>query len=148
MSTDVKENLKKFLVFRLDNEEYGIDIQKISTINEMKNKITRVPHTASYIKGVINLRGDIIPIIDMRLKLSIPEAEYTPETRVIIVKIDEITVGFIVDEVNEVVEFDEDSIENISCLNDSLKQDYLLGVGKIDQRIIMLIDLEKFIMAD
>ncbi|NTV88867.1 MAG: purine-binding chemotaxis protein CheW [Clostridiales bacterium] len=140
------EEIKKYLVFKLGNEEYGVDIQKISTINEMENTITRVPKTASYIKGVINLRGEIIPIIDMRAKFSLPAVDYTEDTRVIIVKIEEVTIGFIVDAVNEVVELGEDSIESITGLSASLTQDYLLGVGKIEQRIVTLLNLEKFFM--
>ncbi len=137
------EETKKYLVFKLGKEEYGVDIQKISTINEMENKITRVPKTEKYIKGVINLRGEIIPIIDMRTKFSLPQIDYTEDTRVIIVKIEETTIGFIVDAVNEVVEFGEESIESITGLSTSLTQDYLMGVGKIDQRIVTLLNLEK-----
>jgi purine-binding chemotaxis protein CheW len=145
---DIKiDEAKKYLVFKLGKEEYGVDIQKISTINEMENTITRVPKTADYIKGVINLRGEIIPIVDMRLKFNLPQIEYTEDTRVIIIKIEETTIGFIVDAVNEVVELNDEDIESISGIGSSFAQDYLIGVGKIEQRIVTLLNLEKFIMT-
>lgn len=137
--------LKKFLVFKLGNEEYGIDIQKITTIIEKDMNIARVPKTPVFLKGVINLRGEIIPIIHLRRRFGLPEIEDTEETRIIIVKLDEIAIGLIVDAVAEVVELDEESIENVTNFGGVLSAEYLFGVGKINGRIVTLLNLDKLI---
>lgn len=138
--------LRKFLVFNLSTEEYGIDIQKITTIIEKDMSIARVPKTPAYLKGVINLRGEIIPVINLRRRFNLADGEDTEETRIIIVKFEEIVVGLIVDSVAEVVELDEDSIENITNIAGELSLDYIMGVGKVEGRIITLLNLEKLIL--
>lgn len=135
---------RQFIVFKLDREEYGVDTQKITTIVRMST-ITRVPKTPSYIKGVINLRGEIIPIMDLRTKFSLQEIGETEDTRIIIVKIDDILMGIIVDAVAEVVEFDEESVEQINSFNNDFTSDYLYGVGKLDGRIITLLNIDKLV---
>jgi purine-binding chemotaxis protein CheW len=135
---------RKFLTFRLGAEEYGIDIRKITTIIEKEMAIARVPKTPDYLKGVINLRGEIIPVMSLRKRFSVEEIEYTEETRIIIVKIEEITIGLIVDAVSEVIEFEDESIESISNIG-GLTTEYILGVGKKDGRIVTLLSLEKLI---
>jgi purine-binding chemotaxis protein CheW len=139
------EELRKFLVFRLSTEEYGIDIQKITTIIEKDMNIARVPKTPDFMKGVINLRGEIIPVINLRRRFGLADGEDTEETRIIIVKYDEIVVGLIVDSVAEVVELGDDSIENITNIAGNLSLDYIMGVGKVEGRIITLLNLEKLI---
>lgn len=138
--------VRKFLVFKLGNEEYAIDIQKITTIIEKDMNIARVPKTPVYLKGIINLRGEIIPVMNMRRKFNLTEEDDTEETRIIIVKLNDIAVGLIVDSVAEVVELDDDSIENITNIAGALSFDYIMGVGKIDGRIITLLHLEKLII--
>lgn len=138
-------DLKKFLVFRLENEEFGIDIQKITTIIEKDMSIARVPKTPDYLKGVINLRGEIIPIISLRKKFGLPDLGQTEETRIIIIKLEELVIGLIVDSVAEVVEFGDSTIENITSFGNLLSTDYLTGVGKIDGRIVTLLNLEKMV---
>ncbi len=145
MDEMIATDLRKFLVFRLGNEEYGIDIQKITTIIEKDMAIARVPKTPVFLKGVINLRGEIIPVIDLRKKFGLPDAEYTEETRIIIVKLEEIAVGLIVDSVAEVIELGEDSIENVTNFGGMLSAEYLYGVGKVNGRIVTLLNLEKLI---
>lgn len=137
--------LRKFLVFRLSTEEYGVDIQKITTIIEKDMNIARVPKTPDFMKGVINLRGDIIPVINLRKRFNLADGEDTEETRIIIVKLDEIIVGLVVDSVAEVVDLDDDSIENITNIAGDLSLDYIMGVGKVEGRIITLLNLEKLI---
>lgn len=137
--------LRKYLVFKLGNEEYGIDIQKITTIIEKDMSIARVPKTPAFLKGVINLRGEIIPVISLRTRFGLSDIEDTEETRVIIVKLEEITIGLIVDAVAEVIEFGEDSIENVSNFGAILSAEYLTGVGKIDGRIVTLLNMEKLV---
>ncbi len=148
MDEMITTDLKKFLVFKLGNEEYGIDIQKITTIIEKDMNITRVPRTPGFLKGVINLRGEIIPIIHLRKKFGLSEIEDTEETRIIIIKLDEIAVGLIVDAVAEVIELDEDSIENVTNFGGVLSAEYLHGVGKINGRIVTLLNLEKLIRLE
>lgn len=137
--------LRKFLVFRLCTEEYGIDIQKITTIIEKDMNIARVPKTPAFMRGVINLRGDIIPVINLRKRFNLVDGEDTEETRIIIVKFDEIIVGLVVDSVAEVIDLDDDSIENITNIAGDLSLDYIMGVGKVAGRIITLLNLEKLI---
>lgn len=137
--------MKKFLVFRLSTEEYGIDIQKITTIIERDMSIARVPKTPDFIKGVINLRGEIIPIINLRKRFNLVEEADTEETRIIIIKLDEIVIGLIVDSVAEVIELGDDSIENITNIAGDLSLDYINGVGKVGDRIITLLNLEKLV---
>lgn len=135
---------KQFVVFRLGQEEYGVDIQKVTTIEQVKH-ITRVPKTPAFIKGVINLRGDIIPIMDLRKRFNLAEVDNTEDTRIIIIKLDEVFVGIIVDSVAEVLQLTEDSIENITNFSNDLSLDYLLGVGKVNDRIVTLLNIEKLV---
>jgi purine-binding chemotaxis protein CheW len=136
---------KQFLIFRLAKEEYGVDIRTVTTIIENDMPITRVPRTPDYIKGVINLRGEIVPILDLRKKFNLPDAETTSEARIIIVKIDDMAIGFIVDSVAEVIQLAEESIETVSNFSSDLSLDYISGVGKVDGRIVTLLNLEKLI---
>ncbi len=136
---------KRYLVFRLGDEEYGIDIHKITTIIEKDMNIARVPKLPPFLKGVINLRGEIVPIISLRLKFDMSEDVFDAETRIIIVKMDEISAGLIVDSVAEVMELDEESTESISNIAANLSVDYITGVGKADGRIITLLNLENLV---
>lgn len=133
---------EKYLVFRLDSEEYGIDIEKIATIVEKNMAIARVPKTQDFIKGVINLRGEIIPVMSVRKRCGMDEIDYNEDTRIIIVKIGEIVLGLIVDAVSEVITFDEGSMENILNIC-SLSTEYVFGIGKKDDRIVTLLNLDK-----
>ena len=137
--------VKKYLIFKLGNEEYGIDIHKITTIIEKEMSIARVPKTPSYLKGVINLRGEIIPIMSLRLKFQLAEDVLNEDTRIIIIKLDEISVGFIVDSVAEVLDLAEDATESIANIAGELSLDYITGVGKANGRIITLLNLEKLV---
>lgn len=135
---------KKFLTFRLGSEDYGVDIRKITTIIEKDMTIARVPKTPDYIKGVINLRGEIFPVMSLRKRFSMEEIEYNEETRIVIVKIDELIIGLIVDSVWEVIEFEDEAIESIANIG-GMTTEYILGVGKKDGRIVTLLSLEKLI---
>lgn len=139
---------KKYLIFRLGDDEYGIDIHKITTIIEKDMSIARVPKLPAFIKGVINLRGEIIPVISLRLKFGMDRDVDTPDTRIVIIKLDEITAGLIVDSVAEVIELDEESTESIANISGELSMDYITGVGKAQGRIITLLNLEKLISLE
>lgn len=130
----------QYIVIQLGDEQYGIDIKFISNIVRMQ-KITRVPKVTNYIKGVINLRGEVIPIISLRLKMGLPEDEITKKTRIIILKMDQHeSIGILVDEVKEVVTLDEEHIEKVSYDKDD-KSKFLSGVGKYDGKLISLLEI-------
>ncbi|NGZ75484.1 chemotaxis protein CheW [Saccharibacillus alkalitolerans] len=131
----------KVIVFALGNEEYGIDVDKVRTIERMM-PITRVPKTYSFIKGVINLRGVVIPVIDLRGRFNLEETEYNDQTRIIIVAVGEMEVGFIVDAANDVVDLDRDSIDSPPEVVGGVKAKYLDGVAKVgDDRLLIMLNL-------
>lgn len=138
-------NTKQYLGFKLGREEYGVDIQMITSIIEKNMKIARVPKAPKYILGVINLRGEIIPVMDTRMRLQLSTVEDTENTRIIIVKVEEIVIGMVVDSVAEVIELDDDSIEGLSTFSSDITMDYISGVGKVDNRIVTLLNLENLI---
>lgn len=135
--------VKKCLIFNLSDEEYGIDIHKITTIIEKKMNITRVPKTPCYVNGVINLRGEIIPIVSLRIKFGLCEDAFNEETRIIIIKLDDVSVGLIVDSVAEVLELSEDDTESMANITGDQSVEYIAGIGKANGRIITLLNLEK-----
>ena len=132
----------KYLTFRLTKEEYGIEILKVREIFGMQ-EITSVPGVPEYVKGVINLRGRIIPVIDLRLKFGFEEAEYNKETCIIVVSINEILVGIIVDTVSEVVDIPGDDIEQSPSFGAETPTEYLLGMGKVKEHVVILLNVEK-----
>lgn len=145
MADSIVAEAKRYLIFRLGDEEYGIDIHKITTIIEKDMNIARVPKLPPFLKGVINLRGEIVPVISLRLKFDMSEDIYDTETRIIIVKMEEISAGLIVDSVAEVMELDEESTESIANIAANLSVDYITGVGKAGGRIITLLNLENLV---
>ena len=134
---------KQFVVFLIDSDEYGADINKVTIIERMLN-VTRLPKTPPYIKGVVNLRGDVIPMMDLRTRFGLPEKEADDDTRIIIVEVDGISYGIIVDSVLEVLQIDESDIENVSGFS-NINADYVNGVAKSDTRLITLLNVEKLI---
>ncbi|MEE0918824.1 MAG: chemotaxis protein CheW [Lachnospiraceae bacterium] len=130
----------QYIVTQLGEEQYGIDIKYISNILRMQ-KITRVPKVHSYIKGVINVRGEVIPTISLRLKMGLPEEEITKKSRIIILKLEQHeSIGVLVDEVKEVVTLDDEHVEKVSYDKDD-KAKFLSGVGKYDGKLISLLDI-------
>lgn len=135
-----KRDTTQFIVTQLGGEQYGIDIKFISNIIRM-SKITRVPKVPNYIKGVINVRGVVIPTISLRLKMGLPEDEVTKKTRIIILTLEQHeSIGVLVDEVKEVVTLDEEHIERMGYEKDD-KERFLSGVGKADGKLISLLDI-------
>ena len=108
-------------------------------------EITRVPHSPDYVKGVINLRGSVLPVVDLKKRLDLPPGEYTDDTRIIIVKMEDLTVGLIVDAVSEVTSIASDSIEPPHTIVTSLSAQYLSGVGKLENKLLILINLESIV---
>lgn len=132
----------QFIVIRVGEEQYGIDIKYVDNIIHMSS-ITRVPKVAAYVKGVINVRGEVIPVMDIRTKMGLMEAEYTKESRIVIVKSDQQGfVGLIVDAVREVVTLEIDNIEKMSY-DRTGKDMFVTGVGKHQGGLISLLDLNE-----
>lgn len=139
MSQTITNDIK-LIVFQLDGKEYGISVHYVHGIEKVQH-ITRIPGTAPYVKGVINLRGIVTPIIDLRKRFGIGECEYTDATRVIIVAIDDIEVGLVVDAANDVIDITEDAIEPSPALVGVEEDEYVKGVAKVGNRLLILIDL-------
>ncbi len=137
---EMNQAIKKYIVAKIGYEQYGVNIQCVQNIERMLS-ITRVPKAPYYIKGVINLRGDIIPVMSLRLKLGLDPDEYSHNTRIIIVRLDDNPMGIIVDEVKEVINLTDDVIEKISKDANDEKSMYVQGVGKIGQELVTLLNL-------
>ena len=137
------ETAVQYIVVRIGNEQYGINIKYIDNIVR-NQKITRVPKTQTYYKGVINLRGEIIPVMSIRLKLGLEDDEFTDKTRIIIVKIEGATIGVIVDQVREVVTLDDDNTEKITRTSrDDAASGYISSIGKSKGELISLLDIAR-----
>ncbi|RRD95010.1 purine-binding chemotaxis protein CheW [Clostridiales bacterium COT073_COT-073] len=136
--------LKQYIVVRFNKEQFGISINYIQNIVRMTS-ITRVPNVPDYIKGVINLRGEIIPIMSLRIKLDLEPDEITNQTRIIIVNVDDKLVGLFVDEVMEVLILEDEQIEKQTKEGTDKKSKYISGVGKLEDRLISLFNVEQII---
>lgn len=142
----VASETTQFIVIQLGDEQYGIDIKYIDNIVRMQH-ITRVPKVDAYLKGVINLRGEVIPVMSIRIKMGLePDAE-TKSSRIIILKLEQQgTIGVIVDEVKEVVTLENDQIEKIAYDSKDEKDNFLCGIGKYDGGLISLLDLNSVVL--
>ena len=134
----------KFLTCFLAGEEYGIEILKVQEIIGLQ-PITRIPKTPKFLKGVINLRGRVIPVIDLRGKFDMPSVEHTNKTCIIVVNSQGITRGVMVDEVSEVINMTDMDIEDIPSFGTSVRIDYLLGIGKNGINVKLLLDIDKIL---
>ncbi|RUT29732.1 chemotaxis protein CheW [Paenibacillus zeisoli] len=133
----------KVIVFKLGEEEYGIEVDKVQTIERIL-PITRVPKTFAFVKGVINLRGVVIPVIDLRGRFGLPEAEFTEQSRIIIVAAEELEVGFIVDSANDVIDLNTDIIDSPPEVVGGIKAKYLDGVARIsEERLLIMLNLSE-----
>jgi purine-binding chemotaxis protein CheW len=132
----------KFLTFFLAGEEYGLEILKVQEIIGMMD-ITPVPRSPDYVRGVINLRGKVIPIVDLRLRFGMTAAERTAETCVIVVEANRIQTGIVVDQVSEVLDIAQDNIEDAPAFGADVQTDYILGIGKAQGRVRLLLDIDR-----
>lgn len=132
----------QLVVFQLNDETYGVDIGHVQEIIRMQN-ITPIPRTPEFIEGVINLRGRIIPVIDLHKRFRLPQAELTSNTRIMVVEMSRVTVGMIVDSVSEVLRLPTANIEPPPSMISGIDVAYLKGVGKWEDRLIILLDLER-----
>ncbi len=133
----------KVIVFTLQNEQYGVEVDKVRTIERMM-PMTRVPKTPDFIKGVVNLRGVVVPILDLRGRFNLPEGEYTKDTRIVIVAVQDIEVGMIVDSASDVIDLDGDAISDPPEVVGGIKAKYLRGVARVsDDRLLVMLNLEE-----
>lgn len=137
----------KYLTFMLQDEVYGIEILKVREIIGIP-EITPVPQSENYLKGIINLRGKVIPVIDLRIKFSMSEMEYTHETCIIVVEVNNVHVGIIVDTVSEVLDIKSDEFERSANIGNTIDTDFIFGLGKVKNKIIILLDINKVLNAD
>lgn len=141
----LSDNIKnKYLTFIIDSEEYATEIKDIKEIISI-SAITKVPHTPSYLKGIINLRGDIIPVIDVRIRFLKENKEYDDLTCIIVYEFDDYTIGLIVDEVREVLYIDEKKVNPPPNAKLNFKNQFIKGIGNTGNDVKLILDLEKVI---
>jgi purine-binding chemotaxis protein CheW len=134
--------LLQLISFKLDGEEFGIDIQMVQEIIRLM-QITKIPNSPDFVDGVVNIRGRIIPVIDLRCRMGMPRKEHDNNTRIIVVNLMGNTTGFIVDAVNEVLRVPVSIIEAPPEIAAGVNSEYIKSVGKLEDRLLILIDLEK-----
>jgi purine-binding chemotaxis protein CheW len=137
----------KYLTFPIGDEEYGINIQFVTEIVGIQ-KITDVPDTPAYVRGVINLRGKVIPVIDVRLRFGLPEREYDERTCIIVVNYNSMAVGLIVDAVSEVLDIPSGDVQPPPKVNKGAGSRYIQGLGKVEEQVKILLDIERLLYDD
>ena len=141
----VMDQENKFLQFELDGEYYGVDILKVREINGMMD-ITAVPQTPIFMKGLINLRGKVVPVIDLRLKFGLPESQYDERTSIIVIEFKsihgQVQMGIVVDTVSEVINIQAENIEPAPNFGVRLRSEYIKGMAKTKGRVIIILDID------
>ncbi|QKV54479.1 chemotaxis protein CheW [Comamonas antarctica] len=138
---------REYLTFRLDQEEYGIDILKVQEIRGYEPP-TRIANAPAFIKGVVNLRGTIVPIVDMRLKFHCAQAEYNSFTVVIILNLHQRVVGIVVDSVSDVMELPPDAVRAAPDIDSAIDSGSITGLGSVGERMLILLDIEKLMSGE
>lgn len=140
----------KHLTFKLGEEEYGLDILKVQEIIGIM-PITRVPRTPAYVRGVINLRGRVIPVVDLRVKFGVSKPEDTERTCIVVVQVAgtsvATTMGVVVDEVSEVVDIPESAVDETPRFGADVETDFVLGIGKLADKVVMLLDIDRVLTS-
>lgn len=147
MTTNTKRTEQQLVVFDLAADAYGVDIGTVREIIRMQN-ITRMPRMPEYVEGVINLRGKVIPVVDLRKRFGLVEAELTRESRIVVVDIGAQDIGVVVDAVTEVLRIPTASVEPPSTVVTSGDSAYLMGIAKLPERLIILLDLAQALGED
>ncbi|WP_312783755.1 chemotaxis protein CheW [Acidovorax temperans] len=142
ISENVHVGAREYLTFRLDQEEYGIDILKVQEIRGYEQP-TRIANAPAFIKGVVNLRGTIVPIVDMRLKFNCAQVDYNSFTVVIILNLRDRVVGIVVDSVSDVMELSAENIRSAPDVESAIDNGCILGLGSVGERMLILLDIEK-----
>lgn len=148
MNSDLDENAEQFLSFFLAGEEYGVDILRVQEI-KCWDSATEVPNSPAYLKGVINLRGIIVPVVDLRLRFGLEEIDYTETTVVIVLRVEnagkERTIGFIVDAVSDVYSIESDLLQAPPEMGDSIDLDFVKGLTAINDNMVVLLDIDHLV---
>ena len=143
---DIEETVNEvqLVAFKLLDEEYGVSILNVQEIRDMTD-ITRVPYAPDYIKGVINLRGSVLPVIDLKKRIGLADAPYTPKTRIIIMKLQDISIGMIVDAVTEVLTVDGNHAAPPKSISNDARNKYINGIGNVDGRLVIMLNLDEIV---
>jgi len=151
IAENILENLQSFLTFRLADEHFAVNVLKVIEILEVP-KITKVPRSPDYMLGVINLRGNVLPVIDTRIKFSMEKTEYTVNTCIIVMSIDidgeELTLGALVDAVDEVLDISAQQIKDSPSIGSQYNPEFIEGVVKVNEEFVMILNLGKVFSAD
>jgi purine-binding chemotaxis protein CheW len=146
-----QKKIDSYLIFKIGEEQFGAHVGQVLNILEM-TKITAVPKSPDYMKGVINLRGMVLPVIDTRIKFALPETEYTNNTCIIVMDLelegDTIHIGAIVDSVVSVIEIDDNQIEPPPSIGDKYRSEFIYGMAKVENEFIMLLDMQKVLSSE
>lgn len=138
----------QLITFQLAEEEYGIDILKVEEIQRMKEiTLTRVPQAEEYIEGIVNLRGNVIPVVDLRKRFVLGEKKMDKQTRIIVVSINGRSLGFLVDRVNEVIDVEKDSIDDPPQEIVKIDSSFIQGIVRYDERLVILLDIENIVTS-
>ena len=147
VANKIQSKKGRYLTFFLDTEQYGIEIDKIKEIIAMMN-VTSVPKTPDYMRGVINLRGSIIPVVDTRARFDMSSRDEDMHTAIIIVEIEKVNIGFIVDRVEEVSSIDESDLKEAPKFGSQVETDFIRNVAQVEQNVVMILDVLKLFEAD
>ncbi|MCE7794583.1 chemotaxis protein CheW [Salipaludibacillus sp. CUR1] len=137
----------KVIVFQLKDEEYGVEVEQVKSIERVQH-ITRVPSTPDFVEGVINLRGVVTPIIDLRKRFNIEGLDHSDTTRVIIVTVEKMDVGLVVDAANDVIDIPRSAVEPPPQVVGGLEAEYIRGVAKLEKRLLILLNLDKVLNSE
>jgi purine-binding chemotaxis protein CheW len=137
----------QMVVFKLSNEEYAIEVSSIEAIIKLQ-AITKVPHAQAHVVGVTNLRGNIVPVIDLKKKLNLPETAHNADTRIIVALLQDSKVGMVVDAVSQVIEIEDSQIEPTPQISTSIDSTYIRGIVKVDKLLVILLDLAMIFSDD
>jgi purine-binding chemotaxis protein CheW len=146
MKVGAADDLLQLVSFNIGDEEFGVDILQVQEINRMLD-VTRVPNAPEYVDGVINLRGKVIPIVNLRRRFGMPRKERDKHTRIVVVELSGQVVGFVVDAVSEVLRISRAVTEPPPSIVGGVREEYITGVGKLEDRLLILLDLEKVLTA-
>lgn len=136
----------EFLAFTLDSEEYGIDIQKVQELRGY-DAVTRIANAPAFLKGVVNLRGVIVPIVDMRIKFTLGTPTYDQFTVVIILNIADRVMGLVVDSVSDVITLTPEQVKPVPEMGTAFNTDYLIGLGTLEERMLILVDIDRLMSS-
>jgi len=153
-SETVNKNIKEgssrtnqYVTYVIEDEVYGVDVHKVHEIIGM-TKITHVPNSMDFMKGMIDLRGNVVPVVDMRLKFKMAPREYTDLTVILIVELKDSLVGMVVDSVSDVIELPENSIQDTPHFSSKIDTDYICGIGKHGESLIIILNVDKILTAN